>query len=371
MADEAPDMKAALMAAVRARFKSDIAISRYASYIDRLLDRNLPVLLSFNHLADTTGLSGSKLHSMAFASHLFYRSFSVPKRSGGVREINAPTATLRGLQRWVVDKILKPAFPEVPECISAYVPNRSILTHVIPHIGANQLLKLDIKDFFPSITTRVVFGIFQELGYTAGVSRTLAAITTVNNQLPQGSPSSPMLSNLAMMGFDLAVSQLCSRTGLRYTRYADDLVLSGQCVDGVEDDVIKILQEFGFELNYKKTKTYTKAGEARIVTGLLLNGGSVRLPKRVRRKVRLQAHIFMQALRHEIAGHAAPHGPRDSTVHVKDRINDLLFAERILGKLQFWSWVEKENPYPQQAAMEIRALLSEFNDKASEEVPAQ
>jgi len=359
------------MAAVQRRFKSEIAIARYASYIDRLLDRNLPVLLSFDHLADTTGLSSSKLRSMAFASHLFYRSFSVPKRSGGVREINAPTAALKELQSWVVDKILKPAFPEVPECTSAYVPNRSILTHVMPHVEANQLLKLDIKDFFPSITTRVVFRIFQQLGYTAAVSRTLAAITTVNDQLPQGSPSSPMLSNLAMTGFDLAVSQLCARTGLRYTRYADDLVLSGQCVAGVEDDVIEILREFGFELNYKKTRTYNKSGEARIVTGLLLNGGSVRLPKRVRRKVRLQAHMFMQVLRGEIAGHAAPPGLHDRAVHVNDRINDLLFAERILGRLQFWSWVEKVNPYPRQAAAEIRALLSEFNDKASEEVPAQ
>jgi hypothetical protein len=356
--DEAPDLKTALIEAVRLRFKSERTIARYSKYIEHLSDRGVSIILSFDHLADSLGIQASKLHAIAFATHLYYRSFQIPKRTGGWREIMAPTPDLDLIQRWIAENILKPGFQSVDDCVTAYTSGRSILTHVAPHIDSLQLIKLDIKDFFPSITTQTIFKLFESLGYTKAVARTLAAVTTVHGHLPQGSPSSPLLSNLVMSDFDLIVNRLCAERSLIYTRYADDLVVSGNSLGNIRDDISSAAEDFGFTLNQKKTTVYTNPAEARFVTGLLLRNGIVRLPKQARRRIRIQTHLFIQRLNGKSTDIAICSKRSVSNLHASDRVDDLLFADRLLGRLQFWSWVEKEDNFPRRAINEIRSILA-------------
>ncbi|MCV2421337.1 reverse transcriptase family protein [Paucibacter sp. DJ2R-2] len=349
---------AALLAAVAERYKAPKVIGRYTGYIESFSGKGLPAILSFSHLASMLGMDGAKLHAISFATHLFYREFSIPKKSGGSRRILAPTPILDIAQRWVLKHVLTTGYPTVEECVSAYAKGKSILTHVRPHVEAEQLVKLDFKDFFPSISTHQIFRVFNDLGYTGAVSRTLAALMTVNGRLPQGAATSPLLSNIVLGEFDVATSTLCSERGLAYTRYADDLVFSGKDVSHIASAVDELAESFGFRLNHQKTKHYDSKAEPRHVTGLLLINGEVRLPKEMRRRIRMQSHIFIKNLHSIIdGGQDAFTTEGKSNIHHRDKVDDLLFADRIIGRLKYWSWVEKDHPYPKIALNKIDAIL--------------
>lgn len=358
VADEALLSREALLAAAKARYKSESTIARYTEYFDRLQARDLPIILSFRHLADVLGVASPKLRAMSYATSLFYRSFHIPKRSGGQREISAPVPELSMIQRWIAVNILNRLTVDLSNAAMAYVPGRSIVSHVDCHLSSRQLVKLDLRDFFPSITTSHVFDLFFDAGYSVGVARTLAALTTANGSLPQGAPSSPAISNLVLRRFDTSVAVVCDEYQLRYTRYADDIVISGELVQDIQHRVSSIAAEYGFQLNYKKSKTYLDPESPRLVTGLLIQNGRARLPKSSRRRIRAQAHYYARVLAGLLDGEArqSPQGvePR----HPADSFDDVLFPERILGRLQFWSWVEADNPYPPKAMSDLKAMLA-------------
>lgn len=360
VADEALLSRDALLAAVNARYTSQPVLARYVEYFDRLESRGIPVILSFRHFADVVGLPAAKLRAMAYATDRFYRSFHIPKRSGGLREISAPLPDLSTAQRWIAANILRVLANNPPSAVTAYTPGRSIITHVECHLSSAQLLKLDLRDFFPSISTERVCKLFFEAGYTAAVSRTLAAVTTVHGSLPQGAPSSPAISNLVLSAFDNAVSELCSRRELAYTRYADDIVISGARLGDIQDRVSSIAIESGFELNYKKSRAYTDPREPRFVTGLMIHEGRARLPKAARRRIRAQAHYYMRLLDRVLGEADTLQVPVLRDRHIADSFDDILFPDRLLGRLQFWSWIEVDATFPREAMFQLRDMLAKL-----------
>ncbi len=297
---------------------------------------------------------------MAYATDRFYRSFHIPKRSGGLREISAPLPELSTVQRWIAANILRVLASNPAAAVTAYTPGRSIITHVECHLSSAQLLKLDLRDFFPSISTERVYKLFVEAGYTAAVARTLAALTTVQGSLPQGAPSSPAISNLVLESFDNAVSELCTRRELTYTRYADDIVISGASIGYIKDSVSLIAIENGFELNYKKSRAYTDPQEPRFVTGLMIHEGRARLPKAARRRIRAQAHYYIRLLDRMLGEANNPQVPVPRDLHVADSFDDILFPDRLLGRLQFWSWIEADATFPRAATFQLRNMLAKL-----------
>ena len=214
--------------------------------------------------------------------HLMYKEFDIPKRTGGTRRITAPTGKLKDIQK-CISVIIAPYY-RIPDCVHGFAEGRSVATNARKHTERNYVFNIDLKDFFPTITyTRVVKSL-QELGFNEEVSDIIARLCTIpmwdeqskmlRNSLPQGSPASPLLSNIVCSSLDKRLSALAKRYGLTYSRYADDITFSSNHSVYAKDgyflqDLEKIISSSGFKINEKKTRLQKK-GSRQEVTGLIV-----------------------------------------------------------------------------------------------------
>ena len=228
-----------------------------------------------------------------------YTTVEIPKRSGGSRGLSIPSDALKSMQKRLAKAFEKELGQKVHKTANAYIRGRNTLTNAVPHLGCEVLIKLDIKDFFPSVTREMLEPylwrfVFQE---PRALERVLDLCMT-DRGLPQGAPTSPILSNLVLRKFDIAAYQFANLMDAKYTRYADDLTFSL-----VEDDPIKarkivngvrsMLAEQGFELNEKPNKLKILRGhQAQQVCGITLNSGKPTISKKQRRLVRAARHAL-------------------------------------------------------------------------------
>jgi hypothetical protein len=293
-------------------------------------DANLLTELdSIANLAKGLGLSMPELRWLCFhrevesASH--YRFWTIPKRDGSRRSIMAPKPMLKAAQRWILHRVLE-RLP-VHQAAHGFLRARSIASNAAVHAGAEVIVKLDIRDFFPTITFRRVKGLLTKAGLPENVAVLCALIATEPPRelvefrgrtlfvatgprcLPQGAPTSPAITNAICSRLDRRLSGLARTFGFVYTRYADDLTFSyrdapmnpsesrsrtpapiGALLRGVDT----ILRSEGFKLHGRKTSVM-RAGASQRVTGLVVNQAPAPAPPvRVSRKVvrNLEAAIF-------------------------------------------------------------------------------
>ncbi len=223
------------------------------------------------------------------------------KRSGACRLLEIPKSRLREMQRRILRLILDriPAHPSA----HGFVRHRSCATHAVPHIGQRVVMRMDLKNFFPSIPASRVHALFATLGYPEPVARALTGLCTHQMpnaalrafplpegaqkltwaerkqyqmpHLPQGAPSSPALANLCAYRLDVRLAAAASAAGANYTRYADDLVFSGpenfaRAAQRFHILVCRIALEEGFDVNIRKTRVMAQ-GVQQKVTGIVLN----------------------------------------------------------------------------------------------------
>ncbi|AVS87574.1 RNA-directed DNA polymerase [Paracidovorax avenae] len=292
----------------------------------RLVHRHpqgIPVLLTLCHLAKRTGVPYSSLRSYVGRQAIEpYRRFRIRKRSGGVRRICVPEPNLGAVQAWIAEHILQRV--DVHQASHAFKKGNSIVRCAEQHVGARWLLKMDIADFFGSVSEIDVYRVFVALGYNSLVSFELARICTelpaasakyalrswnchrfrsgithyqqkYVGRLPQGAPSSPMLANLAMLKTDQLIAELASKEGLIYTRYSDDLTFSTsgdfdrRRANKFIEEVAAILKARGLFPNRAKT-VVVHPGARKVVLGLLVDGDAPRLTRQFRDKIR--QHLY-------------------------------------------------------------------------------
>lgn len=245
-----------------------------------------------------------------------YVEFEIPKAKGGTRRIAAPRTPLRKVQRKILDEIL--AKLPVHDACHGFVPGRSTVTNAKPHVGAAIVIKLDLKDFFPTVHYRRVKGLFTHLGYSEEVAAALAGLTTYRpklangtvvwpGMLPQGAPTSPALANLACRRLDRRLDRLAAKYGAVYTRYADDLTFSFAAVPDVRIGrflwwVDAICQQEGFTERDDKRRILRAKHQQR-VTGLVVNE-RVNVPRADRRRFRAILH---NCAKHGVASQAKGH----------------------------------------------------------------
>lgn len=272
----------------------------------------LPALVTFLDVAAAMNQTPQRLQWLVFERGAddtdHYTRFEIPKRSGGTRLISSPKPAMRAAQEWVRTQILvrRPVSPAA----TAFRPGKSIVDNARPHIGAGVIVRIDVKDFFPSITFERVRGYFESLGYNGGVSTVLALISTdaprarvtLDGQshfvivgeraLPQGACTSPDLANLIVLGFDARLMGLAAKLGWTFTRYADDIILShpdeNANAAALVSMVTRIANDEGFRINTKKTRIMRRPNR-QIVTGLLV-GQDVRLTRQDLRRIRAFLH---------------------------------------------------------------------------------
>jgi RNA-directed DNA polymerase len=250
----------------------------------------LPVIQSIDDFSEVTHISKYTIYQLSHHSDKYYKTFEIPKKSGGKRLICQPSKKLKGLQSWILVNILN-NIQVSPSC-KGFRKGSSTLDNALPHIGANTILNLDLKDFFPTVTTKQVYNVFKTIGYNKLIATVFTNICTYKEMLPQGSPCSPMVANLTAWTLDLRIQGYVGKRGISYTRYADDLSFSGlnpSKVVKIIPMIKTIIDDENFVVNHKKTRIASSA-RAKIVTGLIVNEDSVGIGKQKFKDLRAKIH---------------------------------------------------------------------------------
>ena len=274
---------------------------------------NLPKLRTFMEIAESLGLTTPQLQWLVFhrqvSSSDHYSRFEIPKRNGKKRIISSPKPAMRKAQSWVRENILSEL--KYHDAAMAFRPSKSIVDNARIHAGSSVIIRIDLKDFFPSIGFARVLQLFQSLGYNGGTATVLALICTDSprakvvldgltqwaalspRSLPQGAVTSPDLANLIAYNLDTRLSAYAEKSGWVYTRYADDLVISTKAekpnASGMVSAVTKICEGEGFQVNNDKTRIMRNP-RRQTVTGLVVNDGKIRLSRKDLRRIRAFLH---------------------------------------------------------------------------------
>lgn len=248
-----------------------------------------------------------------------YVTYAIPKRSGGTRIIHAPKLKLKAILRKLLIELVDKL--PVSEHAHGFVRGRSVRTGAAAHLNKAVVLRLDLVDFFGTVTMARVRGYLIALGYGYPVAATLAVLATEALRQPvdvdgtifhvpvgprtcvQGAPTSPGLCNAIVHKLDRRIAGLAKRAGFAYTRYADDLTLSGPNVDAahrLRKQIERVIREEGFEVNAAKTRVMTRGGRQR-VTGVTVNK-VLGLSRQERRVIRAMLHRDDPAQRDRTAG---------------------------------------------------------------------
>jgi retron-type reverse transcriptase len=263
--------------------------------VERLRSYGLQPLANAAEIADACGIKVNELRFLSFdrktsnVSH--YVRFQVPKKSGGVRLISAPMPRLKAVQHWILHNILEKV--AVHECAHGFRAGRSIVTNAVPHVGAETVVNLDLKDFFPTITYRRVKGLYRSFGYSEAAATILGLlcteaateeveldgrkyfVATGARHLPQGAPTSPALTNALCRRLDRRLLKMAAELGFTYTRYADDLTFSAsgeslRHLSSLLARVKAIVEHEGFTVHPEKTRVLRRSRQQE-VTGLVVN----------------------------------------------------------------------------------------------------
>lgn len=288
----------------------------------------LPPILTLRHLAYLTEVNYGMLRKFVRRSGDDpYRAFHIRKRPGidgkkRYRIICVPDYALLRIQKWIAQRIL--AIGQPHPASTAYAKGNSILNAAARHCGATWLIKLDVHNFFESISEISVYRVFRQLGYQALPAFEMARICTRNvpvairyrgrrwrcnpkkykihdynsrllGHLPQGAPTSPMLANFAVRKLDVDLTKIANSWGLRYSRYADDISLSAHNnFDRVKarkviGEVYGALSRHGLSPNRAKAAV-SGPGSRKIVLGLLVDSDKPHLTREF--KANLRMHLY-------------------------------------------------------------------------------
>lgn len=324
--------------------------------LERLQQHNLPALATPADVATALEMDVSRLRWLSFhnvaAQRTHYVQFDIPKKDGSTRTLAAPLPWLAQAQKWILAEILQKV--PVHEAAHGFVRGRNTVTAATPHVGQAVLIGCDLVDFFPTISVFRVMGVFRSLGYSPAVATILALLctecprrqVTFNGQtyhvatgercLPQGACTSPALSNLVSRRLDKRLTGLASKHQANYTRYADDLSLSGPAaMDDMAGKMLAsvrhIVQEEGFALNPAKTRIQ-RPNTRQSVTGVVVNERPG-APRPLVRRLRAILH------RAKLEG-----------LESQNRENHPHFASWLQGMIAYVSMVNKEQGAKLQAA---------------------
>lgn len=237
-----------------------------------------------NDFADFFDIPRKKLTYLLYIKGVenYYTSFEIPKKSGGYRTINAPQGFLKNIQHKLAQALY--AYAEIGKgerckISHGFEKKKSIISNAEVHKNKRYILNLDLKDFFDTFHFGRVRGFFnkdKDFAFSIEVSTLIAQLTCLRGVLPQGAPTSPVITNLICRILDFRILKIAKKYKLVYTRYADDLTFSTndkhflahqkEFLNNITEEVVRA----GFQINQKKTRLMYKDSQ-QIVTGLVTN----------------------------------------------------------------------------------------------------
>ncbi|MFK8831084.1 reverse transcriptase family protein [Klebsiella michiganensis] len=270
---------------------------RYSAELIRMQQLGLPPLVSWSVLSVAIGVSPQFITSLIKNKIKYYRVFTISKGKGKKRRvIEAPRVSLKIIQAWVAYHLSLNENISLSESAFAFIPGRNgIYEAASKHCGAKWVLSIDLRDFFHTITSVLVSSALVKIGYKADQANKLSDLLTLNQRLPQGAPSSPVISNLVFKSTNLKINELIAGMNVKYTRYADDLTFSsedeGFDIELLKENVLRVLNSDGWIVAEEKLKI-SKAPNRLKVHGFLVHEIKPRLTKGYRNKIRAYKHLL-------------------------------------------------------------------------------
>ncbi len=274
--------------------------------VQKLKENEMPVIETDKELARFLQIEYNTLRYLVYHRDVItfdnYYRFDIPKKSGGTRHIAAPKTQLKAAQRQILEQILEKV--DISDLSHGFVKSRSVLTSAKTHnTSPDLLINIDLENFFPTITFQRVRGLYQSFGYSGYIASLLAMlctycermpfeikgkikyIKTSDRILPQGSPASPMITNIICRNLDKRINGLCKKLGITYTRYADDMSFSYMgdtdnfAIGSFLNSVNKIIEAEGFHMKKEKTHILRK-NNRQYITGIVINNEEIGVPKK-------------------------------------------------------------------------------------------
>lgn len=291
-------------------------------------------------------------------NHTFhrYRQFHISKKSGGTRIISAPYNKTYMLILTYLNEILKACY-EPTEYATGFAEGRSIADNAIRHIGQNYILNIDLKDFFSSVEKSRVWGrlMAKPFSFNQAMANLIAGLCSMKEVreengekreyyvLPQGAPTSPIITNMICDNLDRRMGGLARRFGLNYSRYADDITFSSMHYVYSErgefwSELNRIIKEQRFTINEKKVRLQ-KRGDRQEVTGIVVSD-KINVPKEYVRNIRNILYIWEKYGLQAAYSRFLPHYKADKG-HVKKGVPDLVNV--IDGKLMYLKMIKGDN----------------------------
>jgi retron-type reverse transcriptase len=269
---------------------ADDVRASYSKDLQNLADKGLPPVVSVRSLATLFGYSTKFMGALYHHPHRYYRTFSIPKGKEH-RIIHAPKVALKVIQKWFGFHLAKAV--EFDEAIFGFIEGRSAIAAAASHCEADWVYSIDIEDFFNSTPLSKVISSLVGLGYTEHGANLIGKLCCYEGMLAQGSPASPILSNLVFRDADNDLISIAERNGVRYTRYADDIVFSGkgQFPSEIQAAVHTVIEKGGWKISDRKERFAARPNRLK-VHGLLVHGSKPRLTKGYRNRIRAFKHLL-------------------------------------------------------------------------------
>ncbi len=340
---------------------------------------------SKTELAEYLGIPLKELTFFAYSGKDFYKSYRIPKRNGqDTRLIEAPAPKLKMLQRKIAHAISEIYTMRLPDSVHGFVEKRSIATNAVQHVCKREVVKIDLEDFFPSITASRVHGLFKNtpFRFPSEVVNVLTNLVCYHGSLPQGAPTSPILSNMICLGLDKALLRFARDHRMKYTRYADDITFSSTikgataCIAMPSDaggvsisEVIEgIIVSNGFRINMSKAGIF-KYGARQVVTGIVVNKKC---------NFRRSDYRYLRNLFHFWSNHGAEKAARRYVQYARARryygrffseedcFDESAFVNHIYGLLSYYSMIIRVN---KRHSRSLQMLWTSLNEIAGVDVP--
>ncbi|MFC1717986.1 reverse transcriptase family protein [Candidatus Poribacteria bacterium] len=270
---------------------------------------------SVEHLCGILEISKPQLYYISRNIDGLYRPIKLKKPNGAYREITIPNGNLKSIQKKILKRILE-TIPLNPWS-HAYRKKHSPITYAQPHVGAKFLATLDIEDFFPSVSYRMVQRVFEKLGYPPDVSKALTRLATYKGCLPQGAPTSPYIANLVLDKTDRVLKGMCEQRSLAYGRLSDDIGISGnRNFFGSIGNFVRVIEAHGFRESREK-RELRGPSRRKFMAGLIVND-KLSVPKEQIKELRAIIHNCKR------------HGPSS-----QNRDNKPNFKKHLYGRVSY------------------------------------
>lgn len=287
------------------------------------------VYRELSSLCQDLGYSARALYTLSNTVTEHYHDVSIPKANGEYRLLHVPDTFMKSVQKSIARNILE--YEEISPYAKAYKPGGSTISNAEPHVGAQMIMKLDIRKFFDHITYPMVKEkVFPAEKYSEANRILLSVLCVYSHTVPQGAPTSPVISNIIMKDFDNRVGKWCNEKSITYTRYCDDMTFSGIFNPAeVKKYVCQELFKEGFFLNGQKT-VVLREGQRKEITGIVINN-KLSIPKAYKKKIRQELYYCRK------------YGIEEHIRHLEIKERPERYLRKLIGRINYVLYVEPEN----------------------------